>query len=194
MASDIFKAHDVNISNRGFALIDESLFLGSYSFLNAPYGDYWKFIVQKLFRAQAVELARVVCAEELERFYANLLYKAKKKESVEIHNETLKLFINITCRISMGRRCSEENGEAERLRDLIKKCSALTKKLFFADMSRRKLGISLFKKEIMEVSHECDEFLERLLVEHEKKLKEDQDKDMIDFLLDVYRDKTARVI
>ncbi|CAF1932237.1 BnaC05g31960D [Brassica napus] len=57
----------------------------------------------------------------------------------------------------MGRSCNEENGEAERVRDLVAESTALTMKIFVANMFQRplkKLGISLFREEIMSVSYE----------------------------------------
>ncbi|CAN6820140.1 unnamed protein product [Brassica oleracea] len=42
------KAHDVNISSRGLPPTEDSLFAGSFSFISAPYGDYWKFMKKVL--------------------------------------------------------------------------------------------------------------------------------------------------
>lgn len=82
----------------------------------------------------------------------------------------------------MGRSCSEKNGVAERARELVNKSFALSVKLFFSNM---------FRKDIMGVSREFDEFLERILVEHEENLEGDQDRDMIDHLLEAYRNEEA---
>ncbi|KFK33924.1 hypothetical protein AALP_AA5G078700 [Arabis alpina] len=176
----------------------ESLVIGSSGFVTAPYGDYWKFmkklLATKLLRPQAIEQSRGVRAEELERFYFNILNKAKKKESIEIVKEGMKFTNNMICRMSMGRSCSEENGEAERVMELVIKSVALTTKIVVAYIFRKpleKLGISLFKEEIMGVSREFDELLERILVEHEEKQEENQDRDMMNLLLEAYRDEKA---
>ncbi|CAH2053173.1 unnamed protein product [Thlaspi arvense] len=195
VADEIFRLHDVNVSSRDGSSIDESLVFGSSGFLTAPYGDYWKFmkklVATKLLRPQAIEQSRGVRAEELERLYANLLDKAKKNESIEIGKEAMKFTNNTICRMSIGRSCSEKNGEAERLRELVFKSFALTKKIFIANLLHRVFGISVFRKEIMGVSRECDEFLEGILVKHEEKPEKDQDKDMMDLLLETYRDENA---
>ncbi|CAA7013214.1 unnamed protein product [Microthlaspi erraticum] len=199
MAHEIFKSHDLNISYRGVSANGESLVLGPSGFLSAPYGDYLKFVkkltVTNLLRPQAVEKAQGVRAVELRRFYTNLLEKAKKKESVEIAMEVMKLTNIMFFRMIMGRRYSEESGYAERFMELTTKSLALTKKVFFANMLRsilEKLGISLFNKEIMGVSREYDELLEKILVEHEETPEEeDQDKDMMDYFLEAYRDEKA---
>ncbi|XP_010466308.1 PREDICTED: cytochrome P450 705A20-like isoform X3 [Camelina sativa] len=199
VADEIFRSQDVNISSRGAAAIDESLVFGSSGFVYAPYGDYWKFvkkiIVTKLLRPQVLERSRGVRAEELQRFYNRILDKARKNENVEIGKEATMLMNNILCRMSMGRSFSEENGEAERVRGLVGESYALAKKIFFASVLRRplkKLGIPLFKKDIMDVSNKFDELLEKILVEHKEKLDEEhKDTDMMDVLLAAYADENA---
>lgn len=198
VAYEIFKAHDLNISSRDNPSIDDSLLIGSSVFGSAPYGDYFKFmkklLVTKLLGPQALERSRGIRANELERFHSSLLDKAMKKESVEVGKEATKLSNNSLWRMCMGRSFSEENGEAERVRGLVTELDGLTKKVLFATLLRtplEKLGISLFKKEIMCVSNSFDEVLERVLVEHEQNLDEHQDRDMLDVLLAVYGDEKA---
>ena len=109
--------------------------------------------------------------------------------------EAVNLVNNIMCMMSMGRRFSEEDGESERLKGLVTEWSGLIKRMFLAVLFRRqlkKLGISLFKNEIMRVSNRFDEMLERVLVEHkEERLDKDQGTDMMDVLLAAYEDKNA---
>ncbi|CAH2079686.1 unnamed protein product [Thlaspi arvense] len=198
VAYEIFRAHDINISFRGNPPIYESLLVGSSGFFTAPYGDYWKFmkklIVKKFLGLHALDRSRGIRADELRRFYMSLLDKAMKNESVEIAMEAMKLTNNTVCKMIMGRNLSEENGEAERVRDLVTESTALTMKIFVANMFHKplkKLGISLFKKEIMGVSCRFDEVLEKILEEHEEKLEEDHDMDLLDKLLASYRDKNT---
>ncbi|CAG7876964.1 unnamed protein product [Brassica rapa] len=196
VAYEIFREHDVNFSFRGTPPIDESLLVGSFGFFTAPYGDYWKFMkkimVTKLLGPQALERSRGIRDYERERLYASLLDKAVRNESVEIGKEAMKFANNIICKMIMGRSC--ENGEAERVRDLVTKSTALTMKIFVANMFHKplkKLGIIMFRNEIMSVSCRFDEVLERILEEHEKKKDDDQDKDLVDVLLETCRDETA---
>uniref|UniRef100_A0A0D3CI57 Cytochrome P450 n=2 Tax=Brassica oleracea var. oleracea TaxID=109376 RepID=A0A0D3CI57_BRAOL len=118
-----------------------------------------------------------------------------KKETVEIRREAMKFTNNSTCKMIIGRRCWEENGEGERVRGLITESIALTKKVLFATLLRKpleKLGIPLFKKEIMDISSRYNEVLESFLVEHETKLeKHHQGKDLMDVLLEAKEDENA---
>ncbi|VYS58079.1 unnamed protein product [Arabidopsis thaliana] len=199
VAYEIFKAQDVNVSSRGHAPVGESLWFGSSSFFFAPYGDYFKFmrklIATKLLGPQALERSRKIRADELDRFYKTLLDKAMKKESLEIGEEAAKLNNNIICKMIMGRSCSEENGEAEKFRHLVIESMALTKQIFFGMIFHKplkKLGISLFQKDILSLSRKFDELLEKILFEHEeKKAEHNQANDMMDFLLEAYGDENA---
>ncbi|CAF1932305.1 unnamed protein product [Brassica oleracea var. botrytis] len=199
VASEIFKTHDLNVSFRGLPPLDESLLFGSSTFLMAPHGDYLKFmkklLVTNLLGSQALERSRCIRADELERFYANLLGKAINKEMVDIGKEAMKVSNKIIFKMLMGSRyCLEDDGEAERARGLVIESFSLLKKLALATLLRRpleKFGISLFRKDILSVSRRFDELLERILEEHEEKPSEHQDADMMDVLLEAFRDGNA---
>ncbi|KAL0707824.1 hypothetical protein Bca4012_074250 [Brassica carinata] len=131
---------------------------------------------------------------ELERFCARLLNKARNKESVEIGKESMVLNNNIISKLLIGRSCSVENGEAEKVRESVTKTMGLLKKVLIANMlgkPLKKLGISLFGKEIRRVSSRFDELLERHLREHEVKPEKHQNTDMMDVLLASSRDENA---
>ncbi|CAA7052117.1 unnamed protein product [Microthlaspi erraticum] len=192
VAYEIYTTHDLNVSSRSVASDGESLIMGSDGIVSTPYNDYFKFIkklvVTKLLRPQAIEQSRHVRATELQGLYTNLLDKATKKESVEIGKEAMKLTVNMICGMTLGKTRSED---AERFTELILKSFALTKKIFFSNIFRKpleKLGISLFRNEIMGASRGFDELLERILVEHEEK---HQDGDLMDSFLEAYRDENA---
>ncbi|KAL0717486.1 hypothetical protein Bca4012_066808 [Brassica carinata] len=194
---EISKSHDVNISSRGLPPFKESLAFGSSGFIMSPYGEYWKFMtklaVAKLTGMQTQEQSRSARAFEVERFYGKLLDKARKKESVDIHKEVKGLISNILFKMTLGRNCLEENSEAEKVTQLSDQLSALAKKLLLAQILNRwleKLGISLFKKEIMGVSNELDELLEKIIGERKEKDKY-QCTDLLDTLLEAYRDENA---
>ncbi|CAA7038107.1 unnamed protein product [Microthlaspi erraticum] len=189
--------HDVNISSR-------NLFSDASGFFTAPYGEYFKFmkklIVTNMFGPQALEHSRSIRADELERSYMNLVDKAKKKESVDIKKEAMELIGNIICRMSFGRRFTEEIGEADSVQGSVIKSSGTKKKmileiLFFFEIllfrQVEKLGISLFKKDITAVLKKLNELLEKILLEHKEKPNMNGYNDMMDVLLSVYEGENA---
>ncbi|KAG2265800.1 hypothetical protein Bca52824_072879 [Brassica carinata] len=127
IAYDIFRAQDVNVSTGNLPTNEGSLFFGSSGLATAPYGDYWKFI-------------KSIRADEVNRFYLNLVDKATKKESVEIAEEAMKLISNNMCKMLMGK-----SDHAEKVRGLVADTDVLSKKFFLAAILRKplsKLGIA----------------------------------------------------
>ena len=152
-----------------------------------------KLLITKLLGPHAIERLRAVRAEELERFYFRLLEKARKKECVEIRREAMIFTNNSTCKMVVGRTCSEEDGEGERVWGLITESISLTKKVLFTTLLRKpleKLGISLFKEEIMGISERYDKVLETFLAEHEN-VAEKQGMNLMDVLLEAKGDEKS---
>lgn len=180
----------MNVSTRTFPTNEGSLFFGSSNFTTAPYGDYWKFInkliTTKLLGPQALERSRGVRADEVNRFYLDLVDKAVKKESVETAEEAMKLISNNMCKMLMGKSLSEYD-ESERVRGLLTETDVLLKKFFLAAILRKplaKLGISLFKKDFESITRRYDEVLEKIIVEYEERQKDyNQSSEMLDVLL-----------
>ncbi|KAJ4871332.1 hypothetical protein Rs2_47032 [Raphanus sativus] len=195
-AYEIFRAHDVNISSRGFPPTEASLIAGSFSFISAPYGEYMKFmkkvLVTNLLGPQALKRSRGVRADELDRFYNNLFEKAVKKETVEIFEEALKLTNDSICKLIMGRCCPEEEDVVERVKELAIELDVLSKKILLANLLPpwlKKVVLSLFEKEVKVLSNSFSELLEKILVEHEE--KQGEGKDLMDVLLAAYGDENA---
>nr|QWK52378.1 cytochrome P450 705A27 [Isatis tinctoria] len=200
MAYEVLRTQDLNFATRDreIPIMEKSILFGSFGFISAPYGDYWRFmkklLVTKLLGSHSLERTRLIRGEELKTFRAMLFDKAAKSETVNSGEEMMKLTNNTICRMIMGRKCSEENGEAEQVRGLVTKSLSLVRKFLIASTVGRllkKLGISLFEKEIMEVSQRYDELLEKIIKEHEENPNQKEDRDMMDVLLEVYADDNA---
>ncbi|CAH2079336.1 unnamed protein product [Thlaspi arvense] len=198
MANEIVKAHDMNISFRGAIAIEECLVFGSFGFLRAPYGSYWRFIKKiittKGIGPQALERSHGVRIVELERFYRNLLDKAEKGQGVEIGEEAMRLVNNTLGKLSMGSSFSVEEDDGAKVSEFTVKLAALSRMFFVAQIFNKpleKLGISLLKWDIMAVSHRFEELLERILGRYEEKMNEDQGTEFMDALMAAYRDENA---
>ncbi|ESQ38890.1 hypothetical protein EUTSA_v10001846mg, partial [Eutrema salsugineum] len=156
-----------------------------------------KVMTTKLLGPQALKRSRGVRADELNRFYLNLVDMAMKKESVEIGEEAMKLTNNTICNMLMGRSFSEENDEAEKVRGLVTESDAMFRNFFLSAILHRplaKLGISLFKKDLADISHRYDEVLEKMLVEYEEKLDEHHEgTEMLDVLLAAFDREPTQV-
>ncbi|CAH8344007.1 unnamed protein product [Eruca vesicaria subsp. sativa] len=194
---EIFKAQDINVSYRGDVAIDECMMLGLFGFIRAPCGDYLKFMkkimMTKMIGPQALERSRGVRELELERFYKNLLDKAIEKQSVDIGEEAIRLVTYTLGKMSMGSVFSQDNNEA--VSKLCVEFGALSPEFFIAQVFHKmlqKVGISVLKRNIMDVSNRFDELLEKILVKYEEQqLDVHQGNEFMDALLAASRDEDA---
>ncbi|KAF2316792.1 hypothetical protein GH714_042133 [Hevea brasiliensis] len=157
-AAEIFKTNDLAFSEKPETPFDDGLLFGSNTgFVTAPYGDYWKFMkklcVTELLGASQLERSRGVRHEELRRFLHNLVEKAYKNENIDVGQELMKLTNNTTCRMVMSTRCSEEDDEAQRCRELVEGSIALTGKLLIASMlgPLKKFGYWVNRKQLDDI-------------------------------------------
>ncbi|KAL5760483.1 hypothetical protein ACOSP7_018994 [Xanthoceras sorbifolium] len=197
MASEVFKTHDLAFSSRPVFAFADKLLYGTSGFITAPYGDYWRFMkklcVTELLGVRQLERSRTIRREELRRLLVIVMEKASKNEVLDVGGELMRLTNNVTCRMVMSTRCSEDDGDAERCRELVKESFELAAKLCFGDVlgPLKKLGFWIYGKQAMNVSKRFDELLERVLKEHEERAEKDED--LMDILLKVYRAEKAEV-
>lgn len=198
VAAEIFKTHDLAFSSRPIFAFADKLQYGTSGFITAPYGAYWRFMkklcVTELLGTRQIERSRAVRREEIERLLRRVL--ETKDGVVNVGAELTRLTNNVTCRAVMSSRCSEEGGEAERVRELVKETFEVAAKMCFGDVlgPLKKLGFWVYGKQAMDVTRRYDELLERVLKEHEFEERGKRgDKDLMDLLLEVCQDEKAEV-
>ncbi|KAL3580190.1 hypothetical protein D5086_018025 [Populus alba] len=136
LATEIFKALDVHFTSRIKSPFEDNLLFGSStSFFNAPYGDYWKFMKKicttELLGTRQMKKLKNVRREEVVRFLSKMLEIGQKNEVANVSAEVLTLANNSTCRMIMSARCSGEDNQAEKCRELVSESFDLAAKLAF---------------------------------------------------------------
>lgn len=205
VAAEVFKTHDLAFASRPLFAFADKVQYGTSGFIASPYGDYWRFMkklcVTELLGTRQVERSRGIRREEIERLLRRVLKSAQKKDGVvELGAELMRLTNNVTCRMVMSSKCSEEEGEAERVREMVKQTFELAARMCFGEVlgPLKIVGFWMFGKQAMDVTRRYDELFERILKEHEEKGNRDSpgetdDKDLTDILLEVCRDEQAEV-
>ncbi|XP_075646991.1 cytochrome P450 705A20-like [Castanea sativa] len=194
VANEIFKTHDLAFAERPSFPFSDKLPYGSSGFFVAPYGDQWRFIkklcMTELLSAKQVEKSRVARHEELVRFLLKVLESAKKKQTLDMSVEIMKLTNNSTFRLAMSMRSLDEPHEAERIRKLVKESNEVGAKACLGDMfgPLSKLAFWLYGQRAIDVTLKYDEILERFLKQHEEISNERENEDLMDLLLKAYRD------
>ena len=100
-------------------------------------------------------------------------------------------------RMAMSTRCSGTDNEAEEIRELVKKSLELAGKISVGDVlgPLKVMDFSGNGKKLVAVMEKYDLLVERIMKEREAKAKKKDGtrKDILDILLETYRDPTAEM-
>ncbi|KAG7570148.1 Cytochrome P450 superfamily [Arabidopsis thaliana x Arabidopsis arenosa] len=201
VAREIFKEQELNFSSRPeFGSAEYFKYRGS-RFVLAQYGDYWRFM-------KKLCMTKLLAVPQLEKF-ADIREEEKLKliESVanccgeglpcDLSSQFIKYTNNVICRMAMSTRCSGTDNEAEEIRELVKKSLELAGKISVGDVlgPLKVLDFSGNGKKLEAVMEKYDLLVERIMKEREAeaKKKDGTRKDILDILLDTYRDPTAEM-
>ncbi|CAI9118944.1 OLC1v1020578C2 [Oldenlandia corymbosa var. corymbosa] len=203
IAKECLKAHDLSFSNRPIFAVVGYMTYGSQDFATAPYGPYWRFMkkvcMSELLGGKTLELLHPVRRDEIARFMDRLWRKATAGEAVDLSSEFVRLTNNVISRMSMSKRCSEDENEAGDIKKLIQEISVINGKFNVCDYVwfLKNLDLQGFKKRSRELRHKFDRLIEKIIEEHEAKRTKDEHrkevKDLLDLLLDISEDESSQV-
>lgn len=205
-AKEFLKTHDLAFSDRPRSKAVSYLTYGSADFSFAPYGPYWKFVkklcMSELLGGRTLEQLRPIRSEEMLRLLQAVNENSKERKAVNVGSELIKLTNNVISRMTMSRRCSGSDGEAEEARKLVEETAELAGKFNLADYIGfcKNLDLQGFDKRLEDVRRRFDGMMERIMKEKEEESKErkemgngDGAKDLLDILLDISEDETAEM-
>lgn len=185
MATEIFNTNDLAFAYRPHFTFVDKLPYGNYGFFMAPYVDYWRFIrklcMTELLSIQKIEESHGVRQEEIAFFLRKVFECAKKKQVVDVGAELMKLTNNITCRMMMSMRCSDESDEAVRIRELVKEAFEILGKVWIGDMYLRILAFWVYGRQAINMTLKFEEIFGRVYIIE----------DLMDVLLKIYQDDKA---
>lgn len=200
VAREIFKTHDIIFSSRPeFGSSEHFIYRGS-RFLLAPYGEYWRFMkklcMNKLLAAPQLNLSIDIRAEEVANLVEKVTKRAREGQPCDLSSELTTLTNNTICRMVMSTRCSGSDNEAEEIKNLIDECMKLGSKLSVGDVlgPLKIFDFSGAAKKLGSLLQRFDGLVERIMKEHEGRSEVgEQGRDLMDILLEIYRDPTSEV-
>lgn len=132
VATQICKAQDVYFACRPkFSYADKILY-GEFSFINAPYGEYWRFLkklcVNELLGARQVDRSKSIRSQEILKFLKRVIGCAERSEVIDVRVEMVKLTNIVLCRMAMSTSTEMGMGmdQAEEMRDILKQSFELS--------------------------------------------------------------------
>ncbi|KAK0589322.1 hypothetical protein LWI29_012658 [Acer saccharum] len=207
-AKEFLKTHETSFLGRPFISAVDYLTYGSADFSFAPYGRYWKFMkkitMTELLGGRTLNQLLPVRSDEITRFLGLMLKKANAKEEVDVGGELIRLTNHVVSRMTMGKRCSSNEEEADEVRKLVHDVAEITGKFNLADFIWfcKNFDLQGFGKQLKEIRDKFDLMMDTTIKEHEdarkinKKTGGDDDgaaKDLLDLLLDISEDENSEM-
>nr|XP_027065476.1 cytochrome P450 93A3-like [Coffea arabica] len=203
IAKEILKDNEMNFISRpvvGYSWFN--IYDGS-TFVFAEYGTYWRFM-KKLCMTELLSLAQVsrftdIRRDETMKLLETLVKCSYEGKSCDLGKEFLRLTNNYTCRIVMSTRCSASEDESKKVWEFIKEIEDLLAKLTFGEILGPLLGkLDLFGygRKLKTLLSSFDTLVEKIMSKHEEDMRfcrKKERRDLMDLLLDVYRDENAEV-
>ncbi|XP_059658929.1 cytochrome P450 736A117-like [Cornus florida] len=201
-AREIMKTHDVNFATRPKSSIPMKLFYDK-DVAFGSYGEYWRQLrsicVFQLLNNKRVQSFRRVREEETSLLLEKI--EQSSSSSVNLTEMLISLTNDVLCRIVLGKKYSEREGE-RKLRELFRD--------FMEILAVFNVGehipwlawlnsINGLNAKVEKVAKELDNFLEDAVEEHMDRLKPERDgggndegrEDFLDILLGIQREKST---
>ncbi|KAK8609226.1 hypothetical protein V6N13_025532 [Hibiscus sabdariffa] len=203
VAKEVLKTHDLEFCSRPeFGSSEHFIYRGS-RFILAQYGDYWRFMkklcMTRLLAVPQLDKFADIRDQEKVKLVESVIECCKQGKACDLSSELTTLANNTICRMAMSTRCSGSGNEAAEIKELIRTCLNLSGKLSVGDIlgPLKVLDFSGNGNKLKAALLKYDRLVERIIKEHQDKASEgfdeNQKMDLLDILLEVYRDPTAEV-
>ncbi|XP_010435288.1 PREDICTED: cytochrome P450 71A20 [Camelina sativa] len=198
-AHDVLKTHDLICANRPKTKVIDQILRGGKDVAFAPYGEYWRqmksICIQNLLSNKMVRSYEKIREDEI-KLMIKKLEKASSSSSlspVNISQLFMTLTNDIICRAALGRKYSSKEDGID-VENIVRAFSALTGEFPIGEYIPSLSWIDRFRgidHKMEEVDKRFDDFLERVVKEHEDADKETTS-DLVDKLLTIQSDKTGQ--
>lgn len=192
-AKEIMKTHDLKFSNRPKLKIADTLVYGSNDITFSPYGEHWRQ-VKSIAVIHLLNSTRVMSFRQVREKEMSLMIEKieKGRDSLVDLTELSFWFVNnIVCKVALGRTYNELKFTVllERFVHVLGLICIGNYIPWLSWIDR----LSGLEDKAQKVAKDFDEFLESVLEEHVDKTRgmngqSDEEKDLVDILLDVQRD------
>ncbi|KFK32910.1 hypothetical protein AALP_AA6G305000 [Arabis alpina] len=198
-AHEVLKTHDIKFSNRPITKGVEKVLNGGRDVIFSPYGENWKNLkslcVVHLLSNKMVQSFKKGREEEINLMMKDLEGASSSFSSVNLTKLFITLTSDVMSKIVLGRKYSGYQGTVD--------VKTLTRALVnvlgnfpigeyipsFAWIDR----IRGLDRKLEEENNKFNDFLERVLCEHDDVHEDQANPDFVDVLLSIHRENTARV-
>ncbi|AEE83259.1 cytochrome p450-like protein [Arabidopsis thaliana] len=198
VAHDILKTYDVICANRPKTKVIDKILRGGRDVAFAPYGEYWKqmksICIQNLLSNKMVRSYKKIREDEIKLMIEKVenASSCSPPSPVNLSQLFMTLTNDIICRAALGRKYSSKEDGID-VENIVRAFSALVGEFPIGEYIPSLSWIDKIRGQdhkMEEVDKRFDEFLERVVKEHEDANK-DTRSDLVDTLLTIQSDKSA---
>ena len=202
LAKEMLKTHDVDFASKFVFGPSQHMIYKDGSFINGAYGTYWRFMkklcMTKLFAGPQIERFIHIREQETLKLLKSLVTKSSNGEECDLSMELPALTNSMICRMAMGKKWSQNPNLPVEIRKLVRAIMGYGAKLGFTDVfgPLKKFDLSGYGKKLTEALWAYDRLLEQIIKDYENSEvngSEKDEKDVMDILLETYRDTNSEV-
>ncbi|PRQ38240.1 putative cytochrome P450 [Rosa chinensis] len=220
-AHEVLKTHDLTVASRPTCTVFKKLFYNCKDMASAPYGEYWRQLrsicVLNLLSTKMVRSFRAVREEEtkfmISRIEQSCMSSSSKSSIVNLSEKLVTLTIDVTCRVTTGRKYNSiigEDGKIVLFKDLLGEFIEILGSVYIGDyipwlawLTR----VNGLDSKLDKVAKQFDGLLDRVIQDHiEQRSKsgnikgnmnhtddhdENGQKDFVDVLLGIQEDSSS---
>lgn len=137
--------------------------------------------------------------DEMMKFLETLVKCSEEGRVCHMGDEFLKMTNNMTCRMMMSTRCSGSQDESMMIRNIIKEIQYLTARFSLGEIlfgrTMNRIGFFYHGRQMKTLLLQFDALVEKIIAEHEKEMDfgKKERKDIVDLLLQMYKDDHAEM-
>ncbi|PWA52916.1 cytochrome P450 93A3 [Artemisia annua] len=193
-AKEFLKTYENSFLDRPYNSATAQMTYGSKDFAFAQYGSYWRFmkkiVMSQLLNGTTIDLLLPVRQDEINRFVKFLSQNSNVGKALDLNAELVKVTNNLISRVLLGKRCSEEEGEAGDIKKLIFEITETMGSFNLSDniWLFKNFDLQGFGKRVKDIHRRFDALVERIIKEHEDERMQrsgSQGKDLLSILLDI---------
>ncbi|MBA0767724.1 hypothetical protein Gotri_016583 [Gossypium trilobum] len=174
------------------------------SFVNAPYGAYWRFMkklfMTKLLTGSQLQRFTNIGEQETIKLIKSLLNRSKAGEPCDLTAELTEVTHSTIYKMAMGRRYSNNPSQAAEIRKIITVTLKYAAKFHLAEVFGPLKKFDLFGKgkRLNLTLKGYDQLIEQIMKDYQDNdlkynCENDDEKDVMDILLETYKDADAEV-
>ena len=188
-AEQFLKTHDLIFASRPPLQATKYISYQQKNFAMAPYGSYWrkvrKICTQNLLTNAKINYFQPIRKEELDLLIEYFKEAARAPCVVDISAKLSALSANMTCRMVLGKKCSDDEFDERGFENVVQEGMELVGKPNLGDYIPQITGLDLqgLTKRSKAVAKAYDAFLEKIIEEHVQSKDENRTEDFVDVML-----------